>query len=211
MVNEPFQDNLDFFYSRPEPERIKINNAYYSTDEAQIILSDIPYVRMSNQVPEALLEGKVGFQETVEIIQRFAQPETISIDITKREVKLNGMTVPMSDADLTTYLWMCERKVAGEPSLIPDEDAFVPDYLKVYDKIVTDLSGMYQRAKEIAMGKKAEDQKKWFQQRKSKVKKSIENLLGKHAAKPFLIQTVERDGEVAYEIGLSKERITLSR
>ncbi len=209
LVNEPFLNNPDFFYPRPKPERIEIDNTYYSTDEARIILSDIPYVRMRYQVPEALLQGKAGFQETVEIIQRFTQPETIDIHIPEKKLKLNGMEIPMPNADLAFYLWMCERKIAGEPALIPDEDAFVPDYLAVYGKIVSDWSGMYERAEEIARDRDMDEQKNWFQQRKSKVKKRIENVLGARAAKPFLIQTIERDGEAAYEVGVSERAMNI--
>ncbi len=209
LVSEPFQNNLDFFYPRPNPERIKVDNTYYSTDEARIILSDIPYVRMRYQVPEALLEGKAGFQETVEIIQRFAQPETIEINIVEKRLALNSMEIPLSNADLAFYLWMCERKKVGEPTLILDEDAFVPDYLEVYKKIVPEMSGMYERAEKIAKDRDVFEQKNWFLQRKSKVKKSIETVLGKRAAKPFLIQTMERDGEVAYAVDVPVESISI--
>jgi CRISPR-associated protein (TIGR02584 family) len=209
LVSEPFQNNPDFFYPRPKPERIDIDNTYYSTEDAKIILSDIPYVRMRYQVPEALLEGKAGFQETVEKIQRFAQPENITIVIEQKLLRLNDLPVPMSDSNLAFYLWMCERKKAGETPLILDEDAFVPDYLKVYAKIVSDLSGMYERAEKVAKKNTAEEQKEWFQQRKSKVRRSIENVLGKRAAKPFLIRTEEHNGEVAYEIGVPKKAIVL--
>ncbi|BBO79934.1 hypothetical protein DSCO28_05000 [Desulfosarcina ovata subsp. sediminis] len=209
LVNEPFQNNPDFFYPRPKPKRIEIGNTYYSTDEAKIILSDIPYVRMRYQVPEGLLNGNAGFQATVDIIQRFAQPETIEIDIVQKRLMLNGIEVPMPNADLAFYLWMCERKKSGEPPLIPDEDAFVPDYLKVYGKIVSDWSGMYERAEEIAKNRDVDEQKNWFQQRKSKVKKRIETVLGERAAKPFLIQTIERNGEVAYEVGVSAETMKI--
>ncbi len=51
------------------------------------------------------------------------------------------------------------------------------------------------------------EQKKWFLPRKSKVKKSIETVLGKRAAKLFLIQTMERDGKVAYAVDVPVESI----
>jgi CRISPR-associated protein (TIGR02584 family) len=209
LVNEPFQNNPHFFYPPPEPERIEIENTYYSTADARIILSDIAYVRMRYQVPRALLTGEAGFQETVDIIQRFSQPETITIDIDRRQVAFNDFAIKMSNADLAFYLWMCERKKANEPPLIPDEDAFVPDYLDAYAKVVSTFSGMYERAEKVALEKTAQEQKEWFWQRKAKVHRSIEKVLGKRAAMPFLIQTVERDGQAAYEIALPQETIAI--
>ncbi len=209
LVSEPFQNNLDFFYPRPNPERIKVDNAYYSTDEARIILSDIPYVRMRYQVPEALLEGKAGFQETVEAIQRFALPETIEIEIDKKEVRLNGMAVKMNDADLALYLWMCERRKRKEQPFIPDADAFVEDYIEVYSRVINKWSGMIDRVDEVARKRSAEQQKDWFQQRKSKLKKAIIRMLGYRPAQPFLIQTTEYKGQIAYQINLKSEAITI--
>ncbi|PID64645.1 MAG: TIGR02584 family CRISPR-associated protein [Gammaproteobacteria bacterium] len=209
LVSEPFQNNLDFFYPRPNPERIKIDNAYYSTDEARIILSDIPYVRMRYQVPEALLEGNAGFQETVAAIQRFAQAAAIEIDTAKKKVRLNGMKVKMSDADLALYLWMCERRKQNKHPFVPDADAFVEDYIEVYARIVGEWSGMIDRVEEVARKRTAEQQKEWFQQRKSKLKKAIAAVLGNRLADPFLIQTTEYRGQVAYEINLKSEAITI--
>ena len=42
LVNFPFTNNKDFFYPRPKAERFECNNRYYSTDDANIILADIP-------------------------------------------------------------------------------------------------------------------------------------------------------------------------
>ncbi len=209
LVNDPFQNNLDFFYPRPTPQRIKIGNTYHSTAEARIILSDIPYVRMRYHVPEALLAGKAGFQETVEAIQRFARPETIDIDITKKEVRLNGIKVEMSDADLALYLWMCERRKRKEHPFLPDADAFVEDYIEVYTRVVGQLSGMIDRLEIVARKRTAKQQKDWFQQRKSKLKKAIDRALGKRPARPFLIQTTEYKGQIAYEIKMKSRAITI--
>ncbi len=209
LVAKPFQENEKFFYPPPVPRRIAINNTYYSTDEANIILSDIPFVRMRYQVPEALLTGTAGFQETVEAIQRFAQPETIEINVGKKEIRLNGMKIEMNDADLALYLWMCERRKNNEPPLVPDADAFVEDYIEVYARIVGKMSGMIERVEEIAQKRTAEQQKDWFQQRKSKLKKAIVKVLGDRAARPFLIQTVECDGQAGYEISMDSKSIII--
>jgi CRISPR-associated protein (TIGR02584 family) len=209
LVAKPFQENEDFFYPPPKPKRITFNNTYYSTDDANIILSDIPFVRMRYQVPKALLEGKVGFQETVEAIQRFAQPEAIEINIEKREVRLNGMKVDMNDADLALYLWMCERSKKGEPPFIPDADTFVEDYIEIYARVVGKWSGMIDRVEEVARSRDAKQQKDWFQQRKSKLKKAIASVLGNRAAQPFLIQTVDYKSQVAYEIKMNTKAINI--
>jgi CRISPR-associated protein (TIGR02584 family) len=209
LVAEPFQENKDFFYPPPRPQRIAVNNTWYSTEESRIILSDIPFVRMRYQIPEALLTGNAGFQETVETIQRFSSPETIEINIAQKQVRLNGLEVSMGDADLALYLWMCERRINEEPPFVPDADAFVDEYIRVYARIVGEWSGRIDRVEEVARGRDAPQQKEWFLQRKSKLKKAVVSVLGERAARPFLIQTVEVDGRAGYVIGMEPGNIVV--
>ncbi|WP_339134956.1 MAG: CRISPR-associated ring nuclease Csm6 [Candidatus Electrothrix sp. GW3-4] len=210
LVAKPFQENKNFFYPPPRPQRIAVNNTWYSTEESQIILSDIPFVRMRYQIPEALLTGSAGFQETVETIQRFSSPETIEIDIRRKQVRLNALEVRMGDADLALYLWMCERRKNGEPPFIPDEDAFVDEYIQVYARIVGEWSGRIERVEEVARGRDAAQQKEWFLQRKSKLKKAVVLVLGERAARPFLIQTVEVNGQAGYVVEMEPKDILIS-
>jgi CRISPR-associated protein (TIGR02584 family) len=210
LVAKPFQENRDFFYPPPRPQRIAVNNTWYSTEESRIILSDIPFVRMRYQVPEALLTGNAGFQETVETIQRFSGPETIEINIRRKQVYLNALEVRMGDADLALYLWMCQCRKNGDPPFIPDEDAFVDEYIAVYSKIVGEWSGRIDRVEEVARGRNAAQQKEWFLQRKSKLKKAVVSVLGERAARPFLIQTVEVNGQAGYAVEMEPGSILIS-
>jgi len=211
LVNEPFQNNKDFFYPRPKPERLEINNKYFSTDDANIILSDIPYVRMRYQVPELLLEGKDGFQETVDKIQRFSQPESIEFDLQKQSVAFNGVPVPMSNSEFAFYLWMCERKMAKEPPLVLEADDFMSEFLDVYRRFTSRDGGLYERAEKVAREKGISEQKSYFWSKKRTVHKRIEDRLGKRPAQIFLVQTlelVEYEEKKAYEISIAADAIT---
>ena len=207
LVSNVFQNNKDFFYPRPKPERIEIDNRYYSTNDAKIIFSDIPYVRMRYQIPQSLLDGTAGYQETVEKIQLFMQPETVVFNVAENIVEFNTILVEFVDSDFAFYLWMCERKIAGESPLVLDADEFMSDYLEVYARVVGQHSGMYGRAEEVAIEKTANQQKDWFLQRKAKTKQRIQSKLGKRPALPFLIQTVGRKKEEAYTISLPPDAI----
>ena len=210
LVAKPFQENEKFFYPPPKAKRLAVKNVHYSTDEANIILSDIAFVRLRKLVPDPLLkEGKAGFQETVEAIQRFAQPETIEINVGKKKVLLNGMKVEMDDANLAVYLWMCERVINNESPFIPDEDAFVEDYISVYARVIGAWNGRIDRVEKVSLNRTATQQKDWFLSRKSKLKNAISSVLGNRAAQPFLIQTVDYSGHVAYRIKMNPETITI--
>ena len=209
LVNEPFQNNREFFYPPPSPVSLEVANEYFSTDDARIILSDIPYVRMRYHVPDGLLNGKAGFQETVEKIQRFVEPESLVIQVKKRLLVLNNVSVKLPASDCAFYSWMAQRALDKESALCLDDDAFMDDYLAVYARFVGTHSGMYERAEKVAVKKGVKEQKDWFFQRKGKVHKLIEAELGKRLAQPFLIETVDKSGKVAYQLRLTAESIAI--
>ncbi len=207
LVNLPFQNNEHFFYPRPTPERLEINGQYYSTEDARIILSDIPFVRMRYMVPEKMLAGQAGYQETVDFIQRFTEPETVELDCEKQTLYCNDVAIVLGDAEFAFYLWMCKRKQDEKPALELEADDFMSDYLDVYSRFTNTNGGMYERAETVAKERNISDQKAWFSQRKSKVKSTIEAVLGKRFAAQFIIQNEGPKGNTSYEVGLSANAI----
>lgn len=210
LVNINFQNHKDFFYPRPKPELFEVDNKYYSTDEANIILSDIPYVRMRYNLPEKLLLGTIGFQETVERLQRSMEPPRVLFKPAKKELFCNDIPVKLNDSEYAFYLWMCVRKRDDEPPLDLEGEVFMSDFLTTYSHFTNKHSGMYERLEKVEKKiKTIEDQKKYFGPKKSTLKKKLEDQLGKQMAKNFLIQTIETEKGVTYEVEISKEAIKI--
>lgn len=209
LVNAPFMNHRDFFYPRPAAERLEVNGKFYSTDDARIILADIPYVRMRYQVPEQLLQGKAGFQETVEKIQRFSEPDTLELNAKNETVLCNGIPVKLGTSEFAFYLWMCERKQRGESPLILEADDFMSDFLAVYARFVNPNGGMYGRAEVVAKEKGVEDQKRYFWTKRSAIHKKIKSELGESVVEAFYIRLTEVEGDerAAYELALPGEQI----
>lgn len=207
LVNMPFMNNKDFFYPRPKAQRFVVDNRHYSTDEANIILSDIPYVRMRYQVPETLLEGTAGFQETVAKIQKFNEAPSVELFFKQRKIEFNGVALKLAPADFAFYVWMCKRKQTGLPPLILDADEFMSEYLEAYSHFTNPNGGNFEKVEIIANEKGAEEQKKWFETRKSALHKKIINALGDNLAQGFLIQMVEHKKRTAFQIEIPAKRI----
>ncbi len=210
LVNMPFMNNENFFYPRPKAQRFVVNNHHYSTDEANIILSNIPYVRMRYQVPEALLEGTAGFQETVAQIQKFNQPPSVALCIKQRKIAFNGVALKLAPADFAFYFWMCKRKQTGLPPLILDADEFMSEYLEAYAHFTNPHGGNFEKVEIIANEKSAEEQKSWFEARKSTLHKKIIKTLGDNLAQAFLIRLVEHEKRTAFQIEIAAKRIEIS-
>ncbi len=62
----------------------------------------------------------------------------------------------------------------------------------------------------VARGRDAAQQKEWFLQRKSKLKKAVVSVLGERTARPFLIQTVEVNGQAGYVVKMEPGSILIS-
>ncbi len=161
-------------------------------------------------VPERVLVKKnTDYQETIEFIRRFTEPETVELDQKNHEIYCNGVVVGMGVAEFAFYMWMCQRKLAGELPLNLDEDEFMCEYLEVYSKFTHREGGMFDRAEAVAKEGDIVAQKKWFSQRKSKVNGCIGSVLGKRLAAPFFVQSAGKRGRLSYEVGFAQEAIRL--
>ena len=224
LVNYPFMNNENFFYPRPKAQRFSIDNRHYSTDEANIILSDIPYVRMRYQVPEALLKGTAGFQETVAKIQLFSEPPTIALYLYNRVVVLNGFAVTLTAREFAFYFWFCLRQKENYPPLNLASEAFLKDFANVFERFTSTYSGRFEYIEQLAeltrelpqdspkeKQAKLKKRKKWFSDTKGKVHTKIRTALGKVFARAFLIETLDEDGSAVYQLDIEADRIEIFR
>ncbi len=209
LVNTPFQTNEQFFYKPLIPERIEVNGQFHSTNDAKIILSMIPFVRMRDYVPRLLLSGKAGFQETIHAIQHAFEPPEIIINLRKHHVLLGGIQVSLDAAELALYLLFCERKSSKKPPLFINQPEFDTDYLQTYKRLVSEFSGLYDRAENVSENK---NYNKMFIYTKSRIHKKIKQAqtLGENAAQPYYIHTVDIKGKAAYEISVPASHIKIN-
>ncbi|HIE55737.1 MAG TPA: TIGR02584 family CRISPR-associated protein, partial [Chromatiaceae bacterium] len=81
LVSEPFESSWNFFYPTPYRQVIETpKGALADTWEARITLAQIPFVRLREELPQRLLEGRASFSETVAAIQKAQQPPHLIIN-----------------------------------------------------------------------------------------------------------------------------------
>lgn len=209
LVNPPFQNCDDFFYPRPGESTLLIGGAIHNIEDARIILSDIPFVRMRNYVPEELLRGEAGYVETIEKIEKFAQPPNLWLDCPNLTVYFNDFPVKLEPGEFAYYYWFCERCIDGEPPLNPADDDYILDFLRIYSLYTEKTGKHYLDVEKIARVKKLEKQKKWFETKSSALKKAISDQIGHRLATPFLIKYSKRKSAMGYHINLPSEAIEL--
>jgi CRISPR-associated protein (TIGR02584 family) len=209
LVDASFQNNKDFFYPRPNAEMLAVNNIYYNTDDAMIILADIPYVRMRYNIPESLLAGKVGFQETINVLQASMEPPNLQLKPSSKEIICSHISLKLSASEYAFYHWMCQRKLNNQTAFNPVADEFMSDFLKIYARFVKKDGGMYQRAEHVANDKDAKAQKDWFWGKRSKLNSKLTQKLGKRLAQAYLIENSGEKGESRYQIAIEKQAINI--
>lgn len=125
LVNSPFESHPAFFYPPPKPTTLLVggNNDFVSTADARVGLADIPFVRLRNELDRTLLEGEFSFREAVSRAQQALVRPSLRIDLTRREVWLQGIPVRLSPTKFAWLTWFALRAHRGEPAIAFDEAA----------------------------------------------------------------------------------------
>ena len=222
LVSPPFQNNRDFFYPPPKAERLEIGNRYYSTDDARIVLSDIPFVRMQYQITGNLLGGDEGFRETVEKIEQFNTQERIELDLDDRSIHLQGIRVPRPTASqFYLYYWFCKRKLAGQPAMFFQQQLYLPELLDVIRELDGEFNAIYnsiyEKIEHIQRATPEEGdrfylQNEYFGPHRTRLEKKFKAALGEKHARPYLISTIEGDRKhrgAGYELDMPADNIVI--
>ncbi|MCS7269316.1 MAG: CRISPR-associated ring nuclease Csm6 [Geminicoccaceae bacterium] len=214
LVDPAFEQLSDFFYPPPEPRVVfsrTPDQKPLSTDRCGLVLAEIPFVRLREGLPRALLEGRASFRETVESLQERFRPPELAIDLERREVRLHGRTIDCPPVELAFWAWMAERRVElGDAAWVEKRN---PDGLRRFEELYGTVRERRpaRTASEDEERKPYEDDPKgeWLGERVSRLNKLVEAALGPAA----VYYRVERSGgrsATVYRLATPPEAIRLS-
>lgn len=189
LVSEPFEKSWDFFYPTPY-ERIIETRAGMLADcaLAEVTLADIPFVRLRNSLPRALLDGETCFADAVHAAQALMAPPRLVIDLANQRVEAAGRSFDLAPADLAFLAWFARRASLSLPPLPSPRDQnpsadYGRDYMAEYLRIRGAFGDDERTRARYASGMAKTD----FEERKSKLKRALERHLGV-AAQPYLVR-----------------------
>ena len=189
LVSEPFESSLQFFYPTPYSMVIQTRDGkLVDTSKAVVTLAEIPFVSLRHGLPDALLMGRAGYNETVDAARLALGPAELVIDIRNRRVLASGKTVHLAPAQLALMLVFARRRIAAAPS-IPAPAKDVPDttwatmYLKELRQVVGTLGDIDAAEHALRNGMDGN----YFSQNLSRLRKVLREQLGV-AASPYLIE-----------------------
>ena len=201
LVNQPFEGHKDFFYPSLHSELIHTpppNSRPYDKQNAEVTLADIPFVRMRDGLSEELLEGKTSFSNAVSAAQKALPPLHLELDTENCKLTADGETFTLKPAEFACYWMMAERALRGEPGFGRQDEAMRANFLKYYGQVAGTYSGRYENAEERLKIDENEPLSslealtRYFDERKSRIKRTLQAQLGQRRAEPYLITRLEQ-------------------
>lgn len=210
LVSADFESHPQFYYPTPYSQVIYGNDPTrkpLDTQQAEVMLADIPFVRLRHGLDEAFLQGKSSFSQTVAKAQQALSPARIEIDVKNRLLIVHDTAIKLMPADLAFYLWLLNRQETGKPApTYPSDGApeqeYAAEYLGFYHSINGELGGQDRTTQSLQQGMT----KTFFEQRKSRINATLKQSLS-IAAPVYAIHAEGKRLRTCYRINISRHQI----
>jgi hypothetical protein len=207
-----FENNPQYYYPPPQPRWITDREGYaVSTDQAGLVLVEIPFIRLRGQIKE-FQDQYYSFTQMVEIAQKWIQspPEhpRLILDARHCEVRIgDGRPIPMPKTRFFIYRWFAEfsRRRPDDVPLCDYERYFLHGGKQLPEEAKRLLCSFNEKFGEWT------DEDFWprVQQEISRINKQLREALASREVDPYLIAVKGRYAEKYYGILLDKRCITL--
>ena len=210
LVEADYEAHPQFYYPTPYSNVIYGNDATrkpLDTLNAEVMIADIPFVRLRHGLDTALLEGKSSFSQSVAKAQQALGSAFLRVDLINRMLIAHEMAVKLSPADLAFYGWLLKRQALGVlaptcPNEGAPEQGYAEEYIEHYHLINGGFGVTDRTLKALQEGMS----KAFFEQRKSRINKVLQKTLAQ-VASSYLIVPVGKRPQTRYRIMLETDQI----
>lgn len=205
LVSSPFESHRDFYYPSPVTRVLHADKQTLDAKKGEVWLGHIPFVRLRDGMPAALLAGASRFSESVRAAQiAFAPPAlVIDLDDAGAAIHASGIAVDMAPADAAFYL-MTARAAEDGRTLRWDDLGLARAYLAEYARFAAPASARFEEAEKRLADPLLDD---WFEQRKAKCNAALKKALGVTGARVYEIQGFGSRGRTRYGLALPSDVI----
>lgn len=192
LVSSPFESNPNFFYPAPV-ERVIFSNGPdqrpLDASDAEVMLADIPFVRLRDGLQEVLLREGASFSEVVRQAQRNLAAPSLTLDTATCRVRCGETVLRLTPISFAWLAWFARRALAGLPPLHwkrigPAEvEAFLTEHQAALNDPLADDDHPAIRAR-----RKEGIPKEFFEERTSKLKRELSRVLGEPTAARYAPQ-----------------------
>lgn len=205
LVSSPFESQKDFFYPSPETRVLHAEKQTLDAKNGRVWLGDIPFVRLRDGLPEALLSGESRFSETVTAAQRAFAPPSLVVELSEdgAAIRAGDTVVDIAPADAAFYVLMV-RAAADGRMLRWDDPDLAGRYLREYARFADRYSPRYLKAEKRLNDPLLDG---WFEERKAECNASLRRALGDAGARAYQIQGFGPKGRMRFRLALSSDAI----
>lgn len=209
LVSEHFENLPGFYYPTPTSQLIDApNNRVLDAKDAKVTLAEIPFVRLRDEVPAALLQGKASFSKTIAMAQRINEPPSLQINLQQQQILAAGEPIELPPILLAFYAWLIDRSLRGAEG-ISVQDLVAPnqtlgnEFLDIYQHCVDQDRDIERTRDSLKEGISRE----WFDEKKSRIHGELTKTLGKTLAKQYQISGTGRRGLTRFSLALDADSI----
>ena len=118
LVSEGFEGQPGFYYPTPTSSAVKRDDDFYlDAAEARVDLANIPFVRMSDELPDKvrkknrLLDGRQAFSAAIAAAETARTPQQLKLDLAELCFSINGEPLKdLGSANLALLCWLAWRQ-----------------------------------------------------------------------------------------------------
>lgn len=210
LVSAQYESHPQFYYPTPYSHIIYANdktNTPLDTQQANVMLVDIAFVRLRHGLDQQLLQGRSGFSESVRQAQQHLGPANLEMHLSKRLISAQGVEIHLKPAELAFYHWLIQSQLQQHaPITCPCEGVKDPDYAKAYLQHYRQVIGDMGSGERTEAALKEGMSKSFFEQRKSRVNRALKDAL-QNRAEPYLISAAGKRPRTYYRIKLETTQI----
>lgn len=210
LVDDEYFFNAEFYYPPPQPVWImRDDNSGFDASRVEVTLADIPFVRLRDRLPAALLEKQIRYSAVVAAAQAEFDPPRAVLSSEPPSLQCGAVTVVMKPVELAFYAWFLKRRIAEQPPVrwSDNEQQLAGEFLDCYAALFGRSSGEYER---IACALSHGMSKEYFESRKSRTNTALKKSLNKRTAAAYLIDAFGKRPETRFGISLPVAAISLS-
>jgi CRISPR-associated protein (TIGR02584 family) len=142
LISPPYEFNQEFFYPSSVSRIIHAPGGRpLDAQQGQVILADIPFVRLRHHLPAALGKHRMRFTDAIaSVSQRLAPPE-LHLDLEHSRIRIHGVEAQLPPLQMAYLCWFAWRRLKGLPPLpCPNEGspepAYAAEFLNVYAAVL---------------------------------------------------------------------------
>lgn len=224
LVTEGFEGHRDFYYPTRESQPIhREGKPTLDARDADVVLAEIPFVRLRQEIPQNLLDGQASFSESIAMAQRAQEPQRLMIDLQNLVFRIGEVSLaPIGGKDLALFIWTLKRQYIDALPSVSGQDLL--DYNKSLGTEFRNLCEQLQQRDESlkrqerpgvfpgiskvieALEPYGLDRNSW-DTRRSELNASLRKLLGKTLSEQFKLHNHGRRGDARYGYNIDEDLI----